>query len=335
MLFGMYIYSHSQMVIECRLISSYLNTEKTMGTFKSVQQIANNVELIASHKTWIEGNAIEQLKFSSRLPDMVRVAGMPDLHPGKSYPIGASFLSNNTLYPYLVGSDIGCGMGLWQTNKAINKMKPSRWIEKLSILDEPLDVGWCEEIETVKQKFGVINGKFDSSLGSIGGGNHFAELQIVETVFDEVLAEHINLSKKHVMLLVHSGSRGYGHEILNQHISQFNSAGITADSGEGIEYLNKHNDAVNWARANRELIAQQMLSALNVKAEPLLDITHNLVSSYPEGGWLHRKGATPSDQGIVAIPGSRGALTYLVKPIKSSVGLFSLAHGAGRKWQRS
>ncbi|WP_163831164.1 RNA ligase RtcB family protein [Spartinivicinus ruber] len=306
-----------------------------MGTLSAIQYIAENVELIASDKTWIEGKAIEQLKFSANLPDMQKVAGMPDLHPGKSYPIGAAFLSKNTLYPYLVGSDIGCGMGLWQTDKPINKVKISRWKEKLVILDQPLDVDWHEEIKLTKQQFEVINNNYDQALGSIGGGNHFAELQIVDTIFDQSLADSINLSKKYIQLLVHSGSRGYGHEILNQHIAQFNSAGIVADSKAGADYLNKHNDAVNWARANRSLIAGQIVTTLNMDAEPLLDVTHNLVSQHPGLGWLHRKGATPSDQGIVAIPGSRGALTYLVKPTNSPQGLFSLAHGAGRKWQRS
>ncbi|MCX4027260.1 RNA ligase RtcB family protein [Endozoicomonas sp. SM1973] len=306
-----------------------------MGTFNAIKQIEKNIELIASDKTWIEGKAIEQLKFSAKLPDMLKVAGMPDLHPGKSYPIGAAFLSKNTLYPYLVGSDIGCGMGLWQTDKPINKVKISRWIDKLSILDDPLDLDWLDEIEQTKQQFGVISRDFDQALGSIGGGNHFAELQIVDTIFDQTLAEAIHLSKKHVQLLVHSGSRGYGHEILNQHIAQFNSAGIVADSDAGVAYLNKHDDAVRWACANRALIASQIMATLNIDAESLLDVTHNLVSKQNGIGWLHRKGATPSDQGVVAIPGSRGAHTYLVKPIKSATGLFSLAHGAGRKWQRS
>jgi release factor H-coupled RctB family protein len=64
-------------------------------------------------------------------------------------------------------------------------------------------------------------------------------------------------------------------------------------------------------------------------------VCHNAVAPH-DGGWLHRKGAAPHDLGVVAIPGSRGAYTYLVAPIGdgSSVG-FSLAHGAGRKWTRS
>ena len=69
--------------------------------------------------------------------------------------------------------------------------------------------------------------------------------------------------------------------------------------------------------------------------ESLIDICHNAVVPF-DGGWLHRKGATPHDQGPVVIPGSRGALSYLVVPTGDGAGCgHSLAHGAGRKWSRS
>lgn len=58
---------------------------------KSVQTIADNVNLIASKDTWIEGLAVQQLIKTSELTGMRRVAGMPDLHPGRGYPIGAAF----------------------------------------------------------------------------------------------------------------------------------------------------------------------------------------------------------------------------------------------------
>ncbi len=70
----------------------------------------------------------------------------------------------------------------------------------------------------------------------------------------------------------------------------------------------------------------------------LLDVHHNFLQQAEIGGetgWLHRKGATPSDCGLVLIPGSRGDYSYLVEPVADcSIALNSLAHGAGRKWQR-
>ena len=73
-----------------------------------------------------------------------------------------------------------------------------------------------------------------------------------------------------------------------------------------------------------------------MKAKRLLDICHNSVTPY-RGGWLHRKGAAPSDKGAVVIPGSRGDLSYVVQPreARADWALHSLAHGAGRKWSRS
>ena len=89
---------------------------------KSVQYINNKVSLIASENTWIEGLAIQQLTKTAELDDMQQVAGMPDLHPGRGYPIGAAFFTRNRIYPALVGNDIGCGMSLWQTSTKVAKL---------------------------------------------------------------------------------------------------------------------------------------------------------------------------------------------------------------------
>ena len=81
------------------------------------------VKIIASEQNWIEGWAIAQLNKTAELPGMKLVVGMPDLHPGKGNPIGAAFVTEKIFYPYLVGSDIGCGMGLWKTT--LKKKKSS------------------------------------------------------------------------------------------------------------------------------------------------------------------------------------------------------------------
>ncbi|MBC6659890.1 RtcB family protein, partial [Morganella morganii] len=89
---------------------------------------------------------------------------------------------------------------------------------------------------------------------------------------------------------------------------------------------------------NRALIALRMMQQLRTNGEAILDINHNLVEPCTvngRDGWLHRKGATPVDHDYVVLPGSRGDYSYLVKPHATADSLYSLAHGAGRKWMRT
>ncbi|MCL4215939.1 MAG: RtcB family protein, partial [Candidatus Hydrogenedentes bacterium] len=74
---------------------------------------AGEVHIIRTAKSWIEGSAVQQLEKVATLPGVCRAVGMPDLHPGRGYPIGAAVLCRGMFYPHLVGNDIGCGMGLW------------------------------------------------------------------------------------------------------------------------------------------------------------------------------------------------------------------------------
>jgi len=141
-----------------------------------------------------------------------------------------------------------------------------------------------------------------------------------------------------MLLLVHSGSRGFGESILRAVVDQQGHHGLDPASPAAVDYLRAHDHALRWAQANRGLIAHRVLTALNAEAQRRLDSWHNLVQPLDWHGerlWLHRKGAAPADRGPVVIPGSRGSLSYLVQPhAPSEQSLFSLAHGAGRKWKR-
>lgn len=313
---------------------------------KSVQKITENVSLIASADTWIEGLAIQQLIKTSELSGMYRVAGMPDLHPGRGYPIGAAFFTTNRVYPALVGNDIGCGMSFWQTSAKVSKVNLDKLAKKFEHVEESLDDSWSETIAHRKCEKGITTDNYDHALGTIGGGNHFAEFQAIDEVYDQTALEYLGLNKRQLQLLVHSGSRGLGQSILVEHISKHNHDGLLVEgigAGDSFQdYIRKHDEAVRWAELNRELIALRFLDSIRAKGDCVLDINHNLVSAQSidgREGWLHRKGATPSDKGYVIIPGSRGDYSYLVKPLCSNgdalkVSLFSLAHGAGRKWKR-
>lgn len=304
-----------------------------MGNF--YQNISASTSLVAAENTWIEGLAIQQLETTSRLAGMQKVVGMPDLHPGRGYPVGAAFFSTGRLYPALVGNDIGCGMGLWQTDMDAAKVHLDKMERRLGNMDGPLGSEWQEDIEQLQLSYPQGH---ESSLGTIGGGNHFAELQQIETLYHEPARTQLGLHPKKLLLLVHSGSRGLGQTILTDHVTRFGHGGLQQNTPECQEYLERHNNALAFARANRHLIAQRMLNRLGAQGEPLLDAFHNLVEmAEVEGqqGWLHRKGASPATGQAIIIPGSRGDYSYLVAPIAKAESLYSLAHGAGRKWQRN
>ena len=300
----------------------------------AVRHLSTRASLIAAENTWIEGEAIQQLLTTSELPGMQCVAGLPDLHPGRGYPVGAAFFSTERFYPALVGGDIGCGMALWKTDIALRKCSLEKLSKRLGNIDGPLDEPYQNTIEQA----GLPFTGFECSLGTIGGGNHFAELQQIDTIYDASACQSLGLSKAHALLLIHSGSRGLGGQILRQHIDRYGHKGLVEHTAEAQHYLDLHALALRYAVLNRSLIAQRMLKRWRSEGQCCIDLNHNLLSPcihQGQHGWLHRKGATPADSPWAVIPGSRGDYSLLVKPKSSEQSLYSLAHGAGRRWMRS
>lgn len=303
-----------------------------MGNY--IRPLSAGSAYIATENFWIEGLAIQQLNQTATLPGMVQVVGMPDLHPGRGYPVGAAFFSVGRFYPALVGNDIGCGMALWQTTLSGRKYTLDKLEKRLLALSDSADDAWLTDNLPAEMQ----THPWRSALGSIGGGNHFAELQKIDAVADEQAFAESGLNTDNLVLLAHSGSRGLGEQILRRHLADFSHDGLVDGSDAARDYLAEHNDALAFARVNRAMIAQRMLQRLGVNGEACLDITHNFVEPAlvkGQQGWIHRKGATPDGQGMVVIPGSRGDYSWLVKPLVSEAALYSLAHGAGRKWMRT
>jgi release factor H-coupled RctB family protein len=291
-----------------------------------------SIRIIASPESWIEQAAIDQLHQSAALDGIDEIVGLPDLHAGRGIAVGAAFWSRSHVYPHLVGSDIGCGMALWQTGTAVRKFRLDAADRKLRGLEEPWDGDHAARLAEAELPPDLMG----EALGSIGGGNHFAELLCVERVMDAARFAALGLDTAPVFLMVHSGSRGLGHAILERHRVRHDVGGLEAGTEACAEYLEAHDQAVTWGGLNRQVIAERFFDRLGMKGRKLLDICHNSVISY-RGGWLHRKGAAPADKGLVVVPGSRGAVTYVVQPRLERAGeaLHSLAHGAGRKWSRS
>lgn len=301
-----------------------------MGNF--IRALDARALLVASPQTWIEGKATQQLLTTASLAGMQRVAGMPDLHPGRGYPVGAAFFSRGIIYPALVGNDIGCGMMLWQTDVRAASFKPEYVQKRIGSIDMPLSS--AERL--------ALDAHAPSDVpGTIGAGNHFAELLQIDATDDPVAAQSLGLEHDRLLLLVHSGSRGLGERILQTHIQRFGHRGLDESTPEFDAYLIQHHEAMTFAQHNRNLIALRLLRRLRAHGFSVLDLAHNTLTPYNDqgqNGWLHRKGAAPADAGPVVIPGSRGDHSYIVMPLAgaaSAIALHSLAHGAGRKWMRS
>lgn len=282
------------------------------------------IKLITNNKNWIEHIAIQQLDTISNLEDVLELVGLPDLHPGKS-PVGIALKTQGRIYPHIVGTDIGCGMGLFYTGIKTKQYKQQRWTATLNHIHclEEIETEYCYAEETPMYKF-----------GSLGGGNHFAEFQIVDKIENEQQFEQLKIQKNDILLLVHSGSRDYGQRILNQFLD---FEGFKAEDERAQQYMELHNDALFWAKRNRETVANKLIEQLGFsrKVEPIIDCFHNFLEQ-KGNDFIHRKGAVSSEKGMVVIPGSRGSLTYIVKPTKNTeIFLNSLSHGAGRKWARS
>jgi release factor H-coupled RctB family protein len=295
----------------------------------------SQVRLVASARSWIEGEALQQLLGAARLPGVRRAVGLPDLHPGLQAPVGAAFAIAGMIYPRLIGGDIGCGMALFKTGLPRRKARLDRWAELRFDLEHP----WEGNVRNRLASEELSAAQFGEAFGTLGGGDHFAELQAVESVRDREAFDELGLKRDELVALVHSGSRGLGQVVLESYIEEHGASGAAADSDTATGYLLGHDHAVNWAAASRELIAERFVGALGGESERVLDSCHNSIACRECNGerlWLHRKGATPADRGPVVIPGTRGTFSYLVQPVgEQSANAWSLPHGAGRKWSRS
>ncbi len=299
---------------------------------------AGNVRLFTSDKSWIEGAALQQLEHTAGLDGIVHAAGFPDLHPGKGVAVGAAFVSHDVIYPHLAGNDIGCAMSFWATDLPARKLKLDRWAKKLDGLDRP----YGGDLAPWRERFSLPESQSDIGLGTIGGGNHFAELQVVEDVVDEPAFAGLGLDAGAATMLIHSGSRGLGQAIHKEQVDRNGYGPLSAGSEAAAHYLERHAHAIRFSRANRALIAERFAGQIGAGVRLVSDIVHNEVAAEEWQGkpaFIHRKGAASAREaggaGCVMIPGSRGTFSYLVQVAGDlDAAAWSLAHGAGRRWQR-
>jgi tRNA-splicing ligase RtcB (3'-phosphate/5'-hydroxy nucleic acid ligase) len=198
-------------------------------------------------------------------------------------------------------------------------------------------------------------------LGTIGSGNHFVEIDRIDEIYDSDTAEQYGLRRGGIVVQIHTGSRGLGHQVATDSIRGMTKAmpryGIDLpdrelacaplSSGEGKQYLRAMSAAANFAFANRQLITAAIRRAWKRQfpgdaLSIVYDVAHNVakVERYPDVGEVvvHRKGATRAfPNQPVLIPGSMGTASYLLlgeeKSMTDTFG--SCCHGAGRMMSRT
>ena len=295
--------------------------------------MTSDSQIYCSQKTWLEGAAVEQFNRVLGFEGILKGAGFPDLHPGRGVPVGAAFLSEGLIYPALIGNDIGCGMTLFDTGIPVRKLKTDKLLRKLG--DEPEGVIRQLSLECLPEMDDTMDDNLEM-LGTLGHGNHFAEILELEAVLDAEASRELPIPKGNVLLLIHSGSRAYGEALWHDFAAKHGDKGVDATSDDGAAYLERHAQLIRWASFNRRLVAKAFSKLLSCDLTEILNATHNSITPYGDGQFIHRKGASAVEAGKpVVVAGSRGTYSYLVNPIGDlEAHLFSLAHGAGRKWNR-
>jgi tRNA-splicing ligase RtcB len=205
--------------------------EEYIGLRKTATVSTCEVTVIAK-ESFVDPVAITQLHATGGLEGMVQAVGMPDLHPGTKSPVGASFVSEGWIHPPLIGGDIGCGMAVYKTlltAKDVQDSEVKKLADRLVGIEGPWEgdirgflLGYLsrEEIEEVDA--------WEGSLGTIGAGNHFAELQLITEI--TATNENTSFAVDDVVLVVHSGLRGLGQEILKTSAESY-------PANEAAEYL--------------------------------------------------------------------------------------------------
>jgi tRNA-splicing ligase RtcB len=210
-------------------------------------------------------------------------------------------------------------------------------------------------------------------VGSLGSGNHFLEVQAVTKIYDAAAAQAFGLRADQICVMIHTGSRGLGHQICTDHVRAMQAvmprygirvpdrqlACVPATSPEGRAYLGAMAAAANYARANRQLLgkaASGVFQRVTGRRSVLVyDISHNLakietheVDGEPHRLCVHRKGATralppghpelPEELRAVGqpvlIPGSMGTASYVLTGVVGGGAFHSTCHGAGRVQSR-
>ena len=311
-------------------------------------------------KSWcadVEAGALVQARNLARHPALRHhVALMPDCHNGYGMPIGGVVAAKNAVIPSAVGVDIGCGMVAVETNVPAERLAEMRFRRAIQTkVKERIPVGegvyhkekqeWAgfEEYLDHNGSPAFANTLDRHNLGTLGGGNHFIEIQKSDAGF--------------VWLMIHSGSRNLGkrvEEFYHERAVKLNAAYFVAlpdpdlaflpiTEPDGHNYFRDMNYALRYAEENRRrmmAVLKETFSEFVPEAEFVreVNIHHNYAAfeeHFGETLCIHRKGATSAKlDEIGIIPGSMGTASYIVRGLGNPESFTSCSHGAGRAMSR-
>ena len=321
----------------------------------------------------IEESCLEQAYHLADLPFLHKwVCLMPDTHTGKGMPIGGVIAAKDVIIPNAVGVDIGCGMNFVSTDIPVSELRSvttgngtlvqamisdimrnvpagyhSHKTRQLSaVLDRAQEQD--ELYRTNEELYPLIEDAY-YQVGTLGGGNHFIELQEDQKGF--------------LGLMIHSGSRHFGKRICDEYHQkaralnqmwysqvkdEYRLAFLPVDSREGQEYITWMKLAMEYAFENRERMMERVKEVVQDKIGKFMNRTvefsreinchHNYAAwerHYDADVWVHRKGATRVREGELAvIPGAMGSYSYVVRGKGNPESFCSSSHGAGRAYSR-
>ncbi len=311
-------------------------------------------------KMWldeVEEPCMKQIEGLASLPYAFKhVAVMPDAHAGKGMPIGGVLATKGVIVPNAVGVDIGCGMCAMKTSLKAAALSQGELLQIVSHIRRTIPLGFEHQATPVDErllpeadweKLPFLRDRkkqLQQELGTLGGGNHFIEIQ-KDTATDDV------------WVMLHSGSRHIGLSVAHHYDRQArfwcnkwyadtlpDLAFLPIEVQEAKNYFNEMNYCVRFASANRLKMMEEVKQGFadtcpDVQFEETLNIAHNYAAWEKHFGvsvLVHRKGATSAKQGETGIiPGSMGTKSYIVEGLGNPESFMSCSHGAGRKLSRT
>jgi tRNA-splicing ligase RtcB len=302
----------------------------------------------------IEEGAMEQINNLDYHPAIKYIAIMPDCHQGYGMPIGGVIACKNAVIPNAVGVDIGCGMIAVRSHARVEEATTEVVERIMHSVGRDVPVGFDHRREPVPEQEisdldppvnGVVYENIDKAryqLGTLGGGNHFIELQAGDDGY--------------VWLMIHSGSRNVGYRIANHynelagrlnvtwhsHVPHRDLCFLPISDPAGMMYIKAMQFAQRFAMKNREIMMmyfkRAMMHELDCGFSEEINVHHNFAALEHHKGkdyWVHRKGATRAREGELGIiPGSMGTSSYIVRGKGNANSLESCSHGAGRRMGR-